>query len=161
MTSKRTRTPVVKGNTGRVPRRKVATGPIGRRYRSGFEEILVKQINSEKLRVHYEETDLKYTVYRKYTPDFRLGRILIEAKGYFNAADRSKHLSVKEQNPDRDIRFVFMNAKVKLYRGSSTTYADWCDKYGFKWAEGKIPQAWINEAKEHLRESARGPRQSK
>ena len=40
---------------------------------------------------------------------------------------------VKQQHKDLDIRFVFMNARNKIYKGSRTTYADWCNKHDFRW----------------------------
>lgn len=82
----------------------------------------------------------------KYTPDFELPNgILIETKGRFTAEDRTKHLNVKRCNPHYDIRFVFQRSKSPLYKGSKTTYAEWCDRHGFKWADKVIPQAWIEE----------------
>jgi hypothetical protein len=82
----------------------------------------------------------------KYTPDFKLSNgIYIETKGRFLLDDRKKHLYIKEQYPDLDIRFVFQNPKTKLYKGSKTTYANWCDKHGFKWAAKTIPLDWIEE----------------
>jgi hypothetical protein len=72
---------------------------------------------------------------------------MIETKGYFTAADRAKHLAIKKQMPKIEIRFVFMNAKNKLNKNSSTTYADWCDRHGFKWAEGSVPDSWLMEGK--------------
>ena len=50
---------------------------------------------------------------------------------------------VKEQNPELDIRFVFMNARNKIYKGSKTTYADWANRYNFEWAERTIPEEWL------------------
>jgi len=44
-----------------------------------------------------------------------------------------------------DIRFVFSNSRNKLNKKSKTTYADWCDKHGFKWADKQIPKSWIDE----------------
>ena len=38
-----------------------------------------------------------------------------------------------------------MRAKNKLYKGSKTTYSGWCERYGFKWCEGFLPQEWLNE----------------
>lgn len=49
-----------------------------------------------------------------------------------------------------DIRFVFQNPKNKLYKRSKTTYADWCDKHGFKWATKVIPSSWFKERKKSL-----------
>ena len=33
----------------------------------------------------------------------------------------------------------------KIYKGSKTTYSQWCEKHGFKWAGKEIPQSWIDE----------------
>lgn len=76
--------------------------------------------------------------------------IIIEAKGLFETKDRQKHLLIKKQYPHLDIRFVFQNPKNTLYKGSKTTYADWCDKYGFKWATKLIPATWFKERKKSL-----------
>ena len=73
-------------------------------------------------------------------PEFDL---FVETKGFFNVADRVKHLLIKEQHPDVDIRFVFMNPFTKINRKSSTTYASWCEEHGFQFAEERIPKEWI------------------
>lgn len=92
----------------------------------------------------YETLSLPYQVQRKYKPDFILPNgVILEVKGYFTGADRSKHLRVREAHPELDIRFVFMNANNKLNKRSKTTYAEWCDKKGFKWCHRNIPKSWI------------------
>ena len=81
-----------------------------------------------------------------FTPDFILPNgIIIEVKGLFNSSDRKKHILVKDQHPDLDIRFVFSNSKSKLYKKSKSTYRDWCIKHGFLYADKDIPQEWIKE----------------
>jgi hypothetical protein len=75
--------------------------------------------------------------------DFELPNgIIIEVKGWFKPADRTKHLSIKKQHPDLDIRFLFDNANKRLSKTSRTTYAQWCQKHGFKYAEKTIPKEW-------------------
>ena len=71
--------------------------------------------------------------------------IIVESKGRFVVADRKKHLYVQKQHPDLDIRFVFSNSKAKISKGSKTTYADWCSKNRFLFADKLIPEEWINE----------------
>ena len=97
----------------------------------------------------YECYYLRYTIpesVHTYTPDFILPNgILIEAKGLFETADRKKHLLIKKQYPHLDIRFVFQNPKNTLYKGSKTTYSDWCKKYGYQYATKLIPAEWFNE----------------
>ena len=47
-------------------------------------------------------------MFRLYKPDFVLNNgIIIEAKGWFKARDRVKHLLIQEQYPELDIRFCF------------------------------------------------------
>ena len=84
----------------------------------------------------------------KYTPDFILPNgIIIETKGRFLTADRQKHLLIKQQRPELDIRFVFSDSRKKISKQSKTTYAIWCERNGFKYADGAIPQAWLEETK--------------
>lgn len=118
-------------------------------YRSGLEQKIADQIGSVGIKVVYEDPKSKI-VYEipakdhKYTPDFILPNgIIIESKGLFTAADRQKHLYIKSQHPEKDIRFVFSNSKAKISKKSKTTYADWCIKYGFKYADKLIPTEWL------------------
>lgn len=97
-----------------------------------------------------EIPSVEYTILkpRKYHPDFELPNgIIIEAKGWFKTSDRQKHLAIKYQHPELNIRFVFSNPNNKISKKSNTTYAMWCEKNGFKYAKGTVPQAWINEPK--------------
>lgn len=91
-----------------------------------------------------------------YTPDFLIldNGILVESKGYFLSEDRTKHLLVREQHPDLDIRFVFARASAPLRKGSRTTYATWAAKHGFQWAQSSIPREWIKEPQEPVRMAA-------
>lgn len=118
----------------------------GTRYRSQFEISLARFLADNKVEFEYETKKLTFVPKpRTYTPDFFLPEtgIYIEAKGHLDKGDRVKMQLIKQQYPDLDIRFVFMNAKNKIYRGSKTTYADWANRYGFQWAEGKIPEEWL------------------
>jgi hypothetical protein len=115
-------------------------------YRSGLEESVAEQLENAGMPYFYETTKIEYDVKetRKYTPDFILPNgIIVETKGRFVAADRKKHLLIKSQHPFIDIRFVFSNSKQKISKGSKTTYADWCDKFGFKYADKQIPEDWL------------------
>ena len=115
-------------------------------YRSGLEDRISKQLKSLSVPVKYEEFKIKYEVneVRTYTPDFELPNgIIIESKGRFVVADRKKHLLIKKQHPDLDIRFVFSNSRAKINKGSKTTYGMWCDKHGFLYADKLIPEEWI------------------
>ena len=113
-------------------------------FRSRFEEMVADALRKAKCDFSYETLSLPYKVVRKYKPDFILPNgVILEVKGYFTGADRSKHLKVREAHPELDIRFVFMNAHNRLSKRSKTTYAQWCDKKGFKWCHRNIPKDWI------------------
>lgn len=123
--------------------------------RSGFEGDILKALDDKNIPFGYETEVIKYTPpakQRKYTPDVVLTKkngdtMYIEAKGRFLTADRMKHLAVRQSNPLLDIRFVFQNPNLRIYKGSLTTYADWCNANNFEWAGGTIPQQWLDECK--------------
>lgn len=123
-----------------------------RSYRSGLEEKNVELLKSLSIDPQYEEYYLNYTIpesVHKYTPDFVLPNgIIIETKGVFDADDRKKHLLIKEQHPELDIRFVFSRSKTPIYKGSKTTYASFCEKNGFKYSDKIIPKEWIEEPRQ-------------
>lgn len=119
-------------------------------YRSKFELFLARKLIQNKVKFEYEKKKIMYIPkVRTYTPDFYIPAtdIYIEAKGEFDKADRVKMALIKEQHKDLDIRMVFMNARNKIYKGSKTTYADWCLKHNYRWAEKVIPMEWLRNEK--------------
>lgn len=116
-------------------------------FRSGLEEKVADQLRKSGVRFEYETTKIKYVVpesLHTYTPDFVFPNgLIVETKGYWDAADRKKHLLIKQQHPNLDIRFVFSNANTKIRKGSKTSYANWCDKHGFLYADKEIPDEWL------------------
>lgn len=125
------------------------SNPYARGYRSGLEDTVHKQLKAAGIPAEYEPKDGRISYIPKtktYLPDFVLpGGLIIETKGRFLSEDRTKHLLIKQQNPGLDIRFVFTNPFQRLSKASKTTYADWCDKHGFQWAKGLIPDEWLRE----------------
>lgn len=119
-------------------------------YRSGLEEIVGEQLKQQGLPVEYEMVTLEYTQpakVRRYTPDFILPNgIIIETKGRFVSDDRVKHRLIAAEHPDLDIRFVFSNPRTRISKTSRTTYALWCERYGFQYAAKFIPKLWLMEA---------------
>jgi len=118
-------------------------------FRSGLEEKIAKQLEDAGIEYLYEKASVSYIIPasdHKYWPDFVLKNgIIIEGKGLFEVSDRKKHLLIKAQYPQLDIRFVFSNPNQKLYKGSPTTYAIWCKKHGYKYAKKLIPAEWFKE----------------
>lgn len=121
--------------------------------RSKYEEKIGRFLDKNKIDYQYETLLLEYTVNRVYKPDFILRNgVIIEAKGFFTASDRSKMLKIINDYPQLDIRMLFQNQNNKLSKTSKTTYADWCDKNNIKCAESKngtIPRAWLNEKRKY------------
>jgi hypothetical protein len=113
------------------------------RYRSRFERNFAKDLSKLGVKFTYETDRIPYLKEATYTPDFKIGNMYIETKGRFISSDRTKHLRIKEQHPELDIRFIFINSKNKLYKGSKTNYGEWCDKHGFLWADKTIPKEWL------------------
>lgn len=118
-------------------------------YKSGLEFKIAKIIKDNGLPVIYEPDKLSYIIpasNHKYCMDFQLSStVYIEGKGRLLPAERKKHLLVKEQNPDIEIKFFFENADKPIYKGSPTSYGDWCDKHGFEWTDLKrgLPKEWV------------------
>lgn len=111
-------------------------------------------LEGEGIDPRYEAEKIEYEVparRAKYTPDFPIytrgtgKKVIIETKGQFKAADRKKHLLIKQQHPDIDLRFVFTNPNQRLSKQSKTTYAKWCEDHGFLFAKGLPPIEWLDE----------------
>jgi hypothetical protein len=136
-----------------VSKRKAAQLKYG--VRSGLEADNCKHLEDKGIPYEYEKHKIKWEdhQWRSYTPDFVLDSngIIVETKGRFVAADRRKHLKVKEQYPKLDIRFVFTNSKTKINKGSKTSYGDWCKRHGFQYADKVIPDSWLLESEVEMR----------
>lgn len=138
---------------GKAAARKAAKTPEERGqeagYRSGLEVAVAKSLQDRNVNAEYESQKIRYTVPARptyYTPDFILPNgIIIETKGIFSSADRTKHKHIKAQHPELEIRFVFSNSRTKIGKKSTTTYAKWCEQFGFKYADKDIPDSWLTE----------------
>ena len=78
-------------------------------YRSDFELSIAVALNRKNVKFKYESEKIDYVRHSTYNPDFTIdGKdFYIEAKGLFTTADRGKHLLIKKQHPEIDIRFLF------------------------------------------------------
>lgn len=132
-------------------RQLLSASEVGLKYgfRSGLEEKVAEYLTSkgvgfsfETLKVPYVKPETKHT----YTPDFILDNgIIIETKGRWLLDDRKKHLLIRKQHPNLDIRILFQNANAKISKGSKTSYANFCEKHGIPYAHREIPEAWLKE----------------
>lgn len=118
-------------------------------FRSGLEEEIALSLTARGVNYEYEKLVIPFTrpeKSHKYTPDWVLPNgIIVESKGRFVTADRQKHLLIKQQHPEHDIRFVFSNSKSRITKRSDTTYGMWCVKHGFTYTDRDIPDSWIKE----------------
>ena len=115
-------------------------------FSSRLEFEFAQYLAKNKIRYNYEKDKFRYIVpIKSYTPDFYLRDygFYLELKGNLDVTDRVKHLLVKEQNSSLDVRFIFPNSKKKIYKGSKTTYANWCDRHSFLYADNRIPNIWL------------------
>uniref|UniRef100_A0AB74UQW1 Deoxyribonuclease IV n=1 Tax=Salmonella phage Phylax-28 TaxID=3349226 RepID=A0AB74UQW1_9CAUD len=132
-------------------------GPKGARtgaFRSGLEDRNAKHMDKLGVSYDFERFHINYVVPArdaKYTPDFLLSNgIIIETKGIWEVDDRKKHLLIREQYPSLDIRLVFSNSNSKIYKGSPTSYADFCKKHGIQYADKLIPREWLKEERKEI-----------
>ena len=122
-------------------------------FRSGLEDNVNDLLKEQNKSFSYESEKISYIqpqTKHNYTPDFVLNKIdgnkmYIETKGRWVKTDRLKFDLIFQQYPNIDIRFVFQNPNAKLYKGSKTTYAQYCDKKEWYWAKKEIPEEWLNQ----------------
>ena len=140
-------------------------------YRSGLEDKNTINLTERGIGHDFEKAKIPYSkpvTFHKYTPDFILRydrgqpwwptegdwwqnekwieeHFIVETKGRFMPDDRKKHLLIRSQHPKLDIRFVFSRSAGRISKTSKTTYAAWCEKNGFQYADKFIPEEWFNE----------------
>ena len=127
-------------------------------FRSGLEKRVSEELAATSCGFTYEEEKIDYlrpARQCKYTPDFiintrpdgtpRAKPLIIETKGRFLTDDRQKHILIRDQQPDMDIRFVFSNSRQRISKTSKTSYAMWCQKHNFLFADYSIPEEWLWE----------------
>lgn len=120
-------------------------------FRSGLEDKVAKQLEAKGIKAEYEMWKIPYVIpasKHTYRPDFILPNgIIVETKGLWEADDRKKHLLIREQYPELDIRLVFSSSRTKIYKGSPTSYGEFCEKKGILFADKLIPAEWLKEPK--------------
>lgn len=133
-------------------------------FRSGLEKKVRAFLDANKVDYKYEPGPIKWdrrvssgacrncssdevVQVCKYTPDFVLSNgIWIEAKGRLDGPDRTKHLAIKKQHPEIDIRFVFQRDNPIPGTKNKTRYSEWAQKNGFKFTvspKGEVPEDWL------------------
>lgn len=116
------------------------------KFRSQFEADMWHSAKRSRKSLEHEPHYIPYVIKGNYLPDFILPNgIIVEAKGYLDAAACRKMKAVKASNPTLDIRFVFQKASGKRNKRAKLTNWQWAERHGFPWAEGTIPLAWWKE----------------
>lgn len=118
------------------------------KYRSKFEASVAKNLVDNKIKFSYETINIDYIISSSYCPDIIFDNgIICEIKGLFRKEERRKHLAIQAQHPTLDVRFVFQNSKTKLSKAKgSLTYAKWCERHGFLYADKIIPPEWYDNS---------------
>src|ERR1044071_2748828 len=97
-----------------------------KKLKNKFEKRLFSQLRRAKKVFKYESDKIPYVLAGHYIPDFviftDLGKIFIEAKGYFRPEHKRKMVAVKKQHPEIDIRLVFYSYNAK--------YEKWAQRNG-------------------------------
>jgi hypothetical protein len=122
---------------------------VSKRRRSKFEERFEADLQSRGVSYDYEPDTFRYVIPTSYTPDFKIGSMYIETKGYHPGIREylSGFVHFKRQNPEIDVRFVFDIGITNKKLGKVQTFGSWAEKHGIKYAEGTIPQEWLDEQK--------------
>lgn len=110
-----------------------------REHRSNLETQVEEALIAQGLTPLYETEKFPYVLHRKYTPDFKVGNVYIEVKGWWPSAERTKFLAVIVNNPGLPIFVALQRPYMTLSKTSKTTYAQWCTKYGIAWCPVPIP----------------------
>lgn len=126
-------------------------------FRSGFELQVAILLKHYKIPYEFEAETIPWVSEprpHKYTPDFKIktrtGKTLyIETKGRMEKEDREKHIAVRNQHPELDIRLVFSNPNAWDRKAMTRSYGKWATANGFIWCaksqlERKLKE-WINE----------------
>lgn len=121
--------------------------------RSKLEENFEYLLNDLQVQYNYENIKLTYTIPESkhtYLIDWSLpNNIYVETKGYLSDhKERTKYLLIKEQYPELDLRFVFMDSN-KPCGGAKYSHGTWATKHGFLYCgikDMEIIKQWVQES---------------
>lgn len=114
-------------------------------HRSRLEDQVEDSLRARGYNPEYETEKFSYVLHRKYTPDFKVGDVHVEVKGWWPPAERSKFLAVVLANPDLRIFVALQRPQLTLNKKSKTTYAMWCQKHGIAWCPIPIPFDFLDQ----------------
>jgi hypothetical protein len=130
------------------PTGKRRTEAISKGFKSALEMDVAERLKKARINFVYEPQDnkLEYTLKEKgcvcancgsdvitskhkYLIDFQVKNIVVESKGIFSPADRTKMIAVREANPQYQYVIILQAPNKKITK--KTTYTDWCNKNNF------------------------------
>lgn len=118
-------------------------------YKDDLEADVARQLRSISVNYRHERFRIHVRPYgtsgiRHYTPTFIVPNwIIIEPRKRFSTEERQMFIYFQREFPELEVRFIFANSKSKISRASKITYAMWCDRYGFKYGDKRIPAEWF------------------
>ena len=83
-------------------------------HRSKLEDEVEQALLDRGLSPQYEPDKFEYTLHRKYCPDFKIGDVYIEVKGWWPSSERMKFLSVIRNNPELRIFVALQRPNQRL-----------------------------------------------
>lgn len=131
-----------------------------REHRSQLEQQVEEALISQGYSPQYETEKFGYVLHRKYTPDFKVGNVYVEVKGWWPPAERTKFLAVIMNNPGLPIFVALQRPHLTLSKQSKTTYAQWCTKHGIAWCPVPIPPEFMQQWQQGARPTFHAPARS-
>ncbi len=137
--------------------RNAAAQGFTEKFRSGLELQVGIWLKYNNIAYEFESDVIPWVSEpedHKYTPDFKVTNksgnvIYIETKGLMDPADRKKHLALKKQHPDLDIRIVFDKPNSWDRKAKTRSYGRWATENDIKWTSKThfkhVIKEWINE----------------
>jgi hypothetical protein len=117
--------------------------------RSREENVVEEALGGLPTPFVYESAKLPFSLHRTYTPDFSAEGIHVEVKGWWPPEDRAKLKAVRLANPNDIILVVLIRPELTISKGSKTTYAMWCDKWGINWVSFSKDPAELRQCLEN------------
>lgn len=106
---------------------------MAREKRSGFEVACAEIL--EQVGFEYEPYRIPYHIEHGYIPDFAVGDILVECKGWFRPGDTQKYKAIRDALGDMGCTLVFLlqHPLKRVRKGAKLTMGGWCEKEGIPW----------------------------
>jgi len=117
-------------------------------YRSTLESEVAKKLIPGGF--EYEPKKVLYTSFHEYTPDFVLGDVFVEVKGFFRQGDTKKYKDVSDSLVFEELVFVLQKPHAKVRKGAKLTMAGWCDKHNIRWYTLDTLEDLVEYAKEYV-----------